>query len=437
MRLTLKVRSYCAQPVADTRTQTFDTFPIHIGRSLNSDYVLDDESRYISSNHAVVVLDNNRLCIQDTSSNGVFMNGNAEPIGQSGTQVLNNNDSISIGDYTLQISIGSSDAFSSDRDEANFGDVDPNAYTAIASATPANGPNHDWTPPSQSNDSSDPFDDIWVDEAVKSTSNQGIPENQEKAVNKSSDWANWEINEPSHIAAQPPPSRSPAPISTPMAEPMPVQRSAPAPQHQSEGHSESNILAYVLQAAGMNPSEFSHLDQRALAIQLGELLSTSVDSLVMLLHSRTELKNAVRSEVTTLARVNNNPLKFATSSQDALKKLLSSSQHDAYLDANSAVTEAVDDLKAHQVAMLDGMKSAMKATLLRFNPSLLAQKLEEKGSFGSNIPINREAKLWEMFTEQYAAISEEAMNDFSEYFGKEFRTAYEKRIRELGRTPVF
>jgi type VI secretion system FHA domain protein len=108
-----------------------------------------------------------------------------------------------------------------------------------------------------------------------------------------------------------------------------------------------------------------------------------------------------------------------------------------YLPADLAVKEAVDDLKLHQVAMLEGMKSAVKAILLQFDPEKLARKLEKTGGLSANIPITREAKLWELFCEQYDTIHEEAVSDFTELYGAEFRKAYEMRIRKSGRTPDF
>lgn len=161
-----------------------------------------------------------------------------------------------------------------------------------------------------------------------------------------------------------------------------------------------------------------------------------VDAMMVLLQSRTELKNAIRSDVTTLSRSDNNPLKFSFDAADALTKMLSN-RNDGYLEPERAIEQAVDDLKMHQLAMLEGMKSAVRAVLTQFNPDTLARSLEKTGGISANIPITREAKLWELFCEQYDAIREEAMNDFTEVYGREFRKAYESRIRKTGRTPDF
>nr|MBX2825479.1 type VI secretion system-associated FHA domain protein TagH [Gammaproteobacteria bacterium] len=153
--------------------------------------------------------------------------------------------------------------------------------------------------------------------------------------------------------------------------------------------------------------------------------------------SRTELKNAIRTDVTRLARENNNPLKFSTGPEDAMMKLLAPHTQRGFLPADTAIDQAIDDLKMHQLAMLEGMKAAVRSMLVQFDPDKLEQKLEKNNRLTANIPITREAKLWELFQEKFSDIREEAVSDFNELFGREFRKAYDRRIKELGRKPDF
>jgi len=195
-------------------------------------------------------------------------------------------------------------------------------------------------------------------------------------------------------------------------------------------------LDILLRSASLRESDFNHLQEAEILEQTGKLLAQMVDAMMVLLQSRTELKNAIRSDITTLSRSDNNPLKFSFDAADALTKMLAN-RDDGYLEPERAIEQAVDDLKLHQLAMLEGMKSAVRAVLLQFNPETLSGNLEKTGGISANIPITREAKLWELFCDQYEAIREEAMNDFTEVYGREFRKAYESRIRKMGRTPDF
>ena len=154
-----------------------------------------------------------------------------------------------------------------------------------------------------------------------------------------------------------------------------------------------------------------------------------------LLRARSEVKQAMRTDVTSLAGTDNNPLKFSRDGRDALARLLDTDPAGGYLAPEAALGQAIDDLALHQVAMLDGMKGAVDALLERFDPDRLAETLTADHPIRSTLPVARDAKLWERFNEQYRTLTESARGDFSAVFGREFRKAYEARVGELGREP--
>jgi len=500
MRLTLNVRSYCEQPPADSQSRSFDSFPIIIGRSSSCDYSLNDASRYISSNHALIALDNDQLLLQDTSANGVYINGASEPVGRGRNVALKGGDTLAIGDYTLTVTIDTQSASSQnaaiDDPFADFGDGPSVTPSTPAAYDPFRGEEPDWTPPSQS---SDPFGDEWEmnDQAGASAQenkpgggqeewadwNDEIapaqPESHPSMDNRSPlpkdddfDWLPGTSSEtvsippslpssggarssgqsgrqaappsprqadfaPAQRASHPPQRAQARQAAAPSSEPYrhPSQRSAPR-QGREVASDSAHALEALLRAATLKEADFARYSEAQVLEQTGKVLALTVDAMMVLLQSRAEIKNAIKSDVTTLSRSGNNPLKFSFSAADALTKLLSDDV-EGYMSADNAIQEAVDDLKLHQLAMLDGMKAAVKSMLLQFDPSKLAKSLEKSGGLSANIPITREAKLWEMFCEQYDAIREEAVSDFGELFGAEFRKAYEKRIRQLGRNPDF
>jgi type VI secretion system FHA domain protein len=199
---------------------------------------------------------------------------------------------------------------------------------------------------------------------------------------------------------------------------------------------ESSSAAF-LRSAQLDSRQFSNLPEDQYMSLSGELFHGALEGLIQLLQSRLEFKHAMRTDVTTLERENNNPLKFSMGTEDALLKLLHSDHRRGYMPPERAIEEAVDDLKAHQLAMLEGMKAAVKAMLIQFDPARLEKSLQASSPMAANIPLTREAKLWKLFEERFAEIRQQAINDFGQLFGEEFRKAYDKRIRELGRTPDF
>lgn len=434
MQLKIQVHSYCEQPPSETAQRVFKSYPVIIGRSQSCDYVLQDVSKYISSNHALISQSNSTFLLQDTSVNGVYINGSTEPVGKGKTATLRNGDKVTIGDYCLRVIIQDDANVSSD-DPFNhsYHDAETDNVSSVNNYHHPAALDHDWTPPSNQSSSNGDWDLTLPDERK---------ENLQAA---DSDWADWA--DPKPVAKKPPPGHA-APDSTtaPTARiapqrgraPIPIDSPSLPPSSSSRGTINNNgSLDAFLNGAGLDPKQFSNLDDEQVMREVGSLVNQSIEGIMLLLKSRSELKNAIRSDVTMLARRNNNPLKFSQSGQEALEKLLASQNNGGYLDSQQAMKQAVEDLQLHQLAMLDGMRAAVKAMLSQFDPDQLASRLEATNPIAATIPIKREAKLWELFHEKFNGIREEALSDFNELYGREFRKAYEKRIKAQGRMPDF
>ena len=290
MRISLKIRTYSSQPPADQQIRVFDSFPIIIGRSSSCNYILNDPTRYISSNHAVILLKDSTLLIQDTSANGVYINGDVEPVGRGQNCPLNHEDGIAIGEYTLSITINSQ----------------PTQFRNIQATS-------------------------------------SVEENRASA-------------------------------------------------HRSAGSSavSSDSLDTLPNPESLRGTDFEHLKSTEVLEQTGKLVAQMTDALT--------------------------------------KRL--SSKNDGYLHSEKAIQEAVEELKTHQLAMLEGMNSAVTSLLLRFDPDKLAAKLVKTEGIPANIPVNPEAKLWELFCKQYDTICAEAVCDFSDLFAAEFIKVYETSIKK-------
>jgi FHA domain-containing protein len=98
-----------------------------------------------------------------------------------------------------------------------------------------------------------------------------------------------------------------------------------------------------------------------------------------------------------------------------------------------AVRDAFDDLRAHEVALLAGMRAALTAVLDRFEPAALETRLADKGLWDSLLPASRRARLWERFAEQHATIAGEIEEQFDAIFAGAFAKAYEAQRQALRR----
>ena len=103
-----------------------------------------------------------------------------------------------------------------------------------------------------------------------------------------------------------------------------------------------------------------------------------------------------------------------------------------FMPSAPAMRDAFDDLRAHQLGVMAGMRAALDGVLQRFEPAQLEGTIAAKRSaLSALLPSTRKAQLWEAFQQLYAQLSAEAADDFQELFGKAFRKAYEAHIDEL------
>ncbi len=551
MQLTLTIRTASGSPADNLQARTFDQFPVIIGRSTSCHFVLNDPSLYVSSNHAVVIEDQGQLLVEDTSSNGVYINSANDPIGRGQTSTLRDGDTIAIGDYSIVVRIDHHGS----ADDA-FGTIEQPKQETASEYNPFEDSGFDWSkdddnqPGWEKDEKQDPQSN-WHDwTSLNTGSSQQAAQSNDAPQNKNThddlDWDDFPSDTPAQekqpLRASPsqptkhnlpdphaasrnpaPPGGSPRANVDPRNNPYPGslqdsrnerqydQRNNPHPDSRYEPHNNhrnnprfdannhpgndprnppynnqgynprneprnddrhnprndprydfghqrqsaaapnrdavqpqyrqastppahhhaqaASALSAFYKAAKLQEADFQNQSPEELMTQTGKLLNLSIDGMMMLLQSRAEMKNAIRSDVTQLSRRDNNPLKFSYSSQDALQKLLTDKNGgDGYQDAERAIMQAVDDLKIHQVALLEGMKAAVKALLVEFNPEKLGKTLEKNHPIAANIPITREAKLWQLFEEHYDDIHEDTVNNFNDVFGHEFRKAYERMI---------
>ena len=165
--------------------------------------------------------------------------------------------------------------------------------------------------------------------------------------------------------------------------------------------------------------------------RLGELVKVATQGTIDLLQARATLKREMKTEVTMIASRDNNPLKFSPDAHAALAHLLSTQSIRGFLDPVPALKDSYDDLLAHQVGFIAGMRAAMQGLIARFDPASLEGRLTRKSVLDSMLPMGRKARLWELFSELFADISREAEDDFEALFGREFVRAYEQQISNL------
>ena len=75
-----------------------------IGRAHDNEWVLPDPKRYLSSHHAQIKYRNGGFVVEDTSTNGLYLNDHADPVGRLGPQPLRHGDLLRLGAYQIRVS---------------------------------------------------------------------------------------------------------------------------------------------------------------------------------------------------------------------------------------------------------------------------------------------------------------------------------------------
>ncbi len=457
--------------------QTFSNFPIIIGRSQSCHLILPDQQKYVSSQHAELRESGGQISLVDTSSNGTFLNGSADRINKGESIPIMSGDTLTMGAFKLQVVIteaaASSNAAPSPArapakpNDDPFADPFDESPAPVSPATGSDPFDFDEAPAAANQSDAeherrleemgigpgawDGIDDLAPpgkapgapaarsgapDMPGNNSPSAARPPSQPKAADLSDDdWDGWlsDIPEPA-----PPPAHTPPPAQVPPAahdqrasNAETVANAIPHPTPGSLPSASDASMQTLLRAAGLNPADFAHVDSQQLAKHAGNILNGSVQGMMLLLRSRDELKNAMRAEMTLLGPTDNNPLRFSATVEESLQKLLTPSATSGFTDANTAIDRALRDIKIHQLAMLEATRSALHIVLSHFEPGLLEANMREKSPLAANMPLAREAKLWEQFQTRYDEIKREALDDFSDIFGRELRKAYEQSTKRL------
>ncbi len=238
-------------------------------------------------------------------------------------------------------------------------------------------------------------------------------------------------------AAPPRPDAAPRREARPVAAPSPAQspplsRATVSATPEALPAGTDALLRAFLEGAGVPDLKMPGQLNPQLMHIFGQLLREATQGTLDLLVARSIVKREMRAEATMITARENNPLKFSPNAETALAHLLNP-QARGFMSPLRAMRDAYDDLRAHQFAVMTGMEAAFAAVLSRFKPAELELRLAARSLIDSMLPMNRKAKLWDLFEDRYAEIARELDDDFHSLFGKEFLRAYEEQLDRLER----
>ena len=385
MILTLEVMGEQAEVLGPSRRKVFDSIGGTIGRLPDNDWVFPDP--YVSGRHALIRYLNGKYFVEDTSTNGVFVNSPDNRIPRDQPYQLKDGDLLYIDTYRIQVRIekpSRADEKSSDpldllKARALGSPADKTVMTDAESDRTAN-----------LSPAPDESHTEWLDPA------------------ESAPVAVAQVNERSAVRTQAAPQAKAA-RARPAASP---KRGEP--------------MLELLAAAGIAEVEPS----AELAQTLGEVLRTALEGIMEALRARERVKDDFRLPGTTFKPQHNNPLKFSANFEDAIHNLLVK-RNPAYLSPPEAFAEALRDLRDHQAAIVAAMRVAFESMLAQFDPDRLQQEFDRQTKKGSILGVPAKLRYWDLYREKYAEMTENADEGFRELFGDEFAKAYENQLQRL------
>ncbi len=389
MPLELKIVSEHADIVGDDAVREFREEGGSIGRSLENDWILPDPDRYISGRHATIDHKGGIYYLLDTSSNGVFVNDDVEPIGKGNPRRLFDGDRLRMGDFQFVVSVDSGESLAMPLEP------DPTVVP-------------------------DNIEQL-VDEVSLRT---GIKLLDEEELTGDDEFQSALFGD--SFNAQPPPSPAPA-------EPAANDEKRAAKQDKSLGVSAEDLFDSFLDGLGISRAELHpSVNRPEMMLIAGHVMREFVEGIVALLSSRANLKNAFRLDQTTVLPRHNNPLKFSESSSDLVKQLLVGGEGE-YLGARDAIREVCRDLLNHQNAFLDAMNSAFIEFADRFDPDELQEGFDRTMKGSKLFAFMNRSKYWELYRDLYPIMTEKGGGRFPQMFGEEFVKAYERQVAEYQR----
>ncbi len=493
--LTLRVTSHQHQALGPDSVKVFDEQGGTIGRARNNDWVLPDPERFVSGRHAAITYRDGGYYLDDTSTNGVYINDSEQPVGSGNPVRLNDGDQLFIGDYEITVSIEAKDAVrpvpslgasvhSTTQDPALFNPplAEPQEDIPVDPLDPLEG-----AQPAEPNPESREWGDA---EPVKPfPESSGAEPNHVPAPGAFfqpprseaeqtpedgdlTDYVPTQGEEPSEIVGPLPEAQTPEPPPAALSpEERPLEEVPMEPPPQALGHPAAppgesarrpdgpttfpDGPPSAAQATPPTAPAGQTLGGQELEALQAFLEGAGLDAAIAGSETAPELMKMLGGIFREVVQELMDVLRARTSLKSELRMPLTTIQpvennplkfslgaEDAvynllfkkgpgYMPPVDAFQEGFQDLKDHQMAMMVGMQAAFQALLRRFDPKRLEDSFTKGSKPGLLLAGIKKAKYWELYTEFYREVTKEAEDDFQRFFGETFGRAYEEQIYHL------
>lgn len=273
--------------------------------------------------------------------------------------------------------------------------------------------------------------DNWYDPVVTSPANS----NQEPAREAESSEKKLAVpaDEPSNAVVSPPPAPLDNPAFTPAPEPLLKPEPPVSPANTNRAPDEGGDVLAQLQGRlaavlGAQAASLGQEDALCVVEELVEIITRVVPPLMASLRARSEFKDQLRLHQTMIKAQDNNPLKFYTNSEEVLEHILLNTQP-GLLRGRNAMQEAMEELAAHQGAMIAALSPALRDTIGHLAPETIQESTDNSGLAGLSFPTGK-GKLWDSYVSAFARLKEPGRGNLEQNFMTYLAENYEKLLEK-------
>lgn len=463
MALKLRIISDHYKALGKRSSRLFGVTGGKIGRAQDNDWILPDPDRYISSHHCKVEFRAGQWVLEDTSTNGVFINGSDVPASVDGVYALKDGDRLRLGDYEILVGIDERQDFSPDAS----GQMPAPSRVPSRRGSPA--------PEVDLGEELD-LTDLLSDAAMKSAPKQapgamstgafdinkalgidlqptrpGLPNNtvpgkparsgftslldnpdepEQRTIVPGGKPDDWQMQTKPYdrksLQALTNPASLAKPAEKPAAPPTPARRS-------TDMLEPANGVEAFCRGAGIDPASIPLETQHALLQLAGQMTREVVLGLMDVLKGRADQKTRLRLSQTTIQPADNNPLKFSASVDEALVKLLDGHNNSRYLGPVDAIRDSFADLRTHQLALSGAIQAAIDEVMNRIEPGELQEKFDRGLKRGALLGAANKMKYWDLYTEFYHVLNQRNEQNLPTLFADELARTYAEKAAQKKR----